>query len=149
MEDLLKSISDKLTELAELKHIDENFGQLMNYGIDIPVKWPCALLHILNAQFSDLAYDYRNDESKQMGNLSIEITIANLKLSKTSTGAPASQRQKGFEIYTTIKKVHELLHGWKPLPNSGALKRTSFQSIIRDDGVQEKRIIYTIGLNGC
>lgn len=150
MEDLLLIITDKLNEVSELNYKDENWGQLMDYGKDCPVKWPCALVHMAGGQFTNLANNYRSDSGNlQEGLISIEITVANLKLTNTSARAPINQRTKGFFIENVVQKVHEVLHGWRPLENSGAMIRTSSQSVMRDDGVQEKKITYTIGLHAC
>ncbi|MEG2078333.1 hypothetical protein [Chryseobacterium sp.] len=149
MQDLLLKITEKAATAEGIKYSDENWGQLMYFGNEVPVQWPCVLVDLSAGQFSNNGYDYRNDDLSQQGTLTVEITVANIKLSNTSARAPMSQKTKGFEIYGIIEKVHEVLQGWKPLENSGALVRTGMQSVKRDDGVQEKRIIYTIGLNGC
>lgn len=149
MEELLLKIIDRLETIPEINYSDENWGQLLNYGSDIPVRWPCALVHIMNGQFTNNGYSYMKDSLEQEGVLSIEITVGNLKLTNTSGKAPITQRTKGVSIYSHVKKVHEALQNWKPDENSGAMVRSSFQSVLRDDGVQEKRIVYTIGLHGC
>lgn len=151
MDNLLLNINEKLEqEVTDLKYIDENWGQLQYFGKDCPVKWPCALVDFASGQFSNISYNYATETgTQQEGILNIEITIAKLKLSPTSTGAKMSQKIKGYEIWKTVKKVHEILQGWKPLPNSGELSRTSIQQIKRDDGIKEIIVIYSIGLHGC
>ncbi|WP_312078384.1 hypothetical protein [Chryseobacterium sp.] len=149
MQDLLLKITERLATAEGIRHSDENWGQMMYYGTDIPVQWPCGLVDLSGGQFSNNGYDYRNNDLSQQGTISIEITVANIKLSNTSAKAPMSQKTKGFEIYKYVENVHNVLQGWKPLENSGAMVRTGIQSVKRDDGVQEKRIIYTIGLHGC
>jgi len=150
MDELLLEITSKLDEVTILKYKDENWGQLEDFGSNCPVKWPCALVELAGGQFSNLATDYRSNEgNRQEGILTIEITIGNVKLTNTSTKAPLAQKTKGFEVWKIVKSVHEILQGWKPLTNSGAMVRTGVQSVRRDDGVQEKRITYTIGLHGC
>lgn len=147
MDELLNSITERLGTVSEINHSDENWGQLQYFGSECPVKWPCGLVELASAQFTSNGYDYRNDDLSQQGTLSIEITVANIKLSNTSTKAPISQKNKGFVIWRIIEEVHKKLHGWKPLPNSGAMIRASIQNVKREDGIQEKRIIYTIGLS--
>lgn len=151
MENLLLNITEKLEqEVKELKYIDENWGQLQYYGKDCPVKWPCALVDFSSGQFSNISYHYASETgTQQEGVLSIEITIAKLKLSPTSTAAKLSQKTKGYEVWGIVEKVHKVLHGWKPLPNSGELSRTSIQQIKRDDGIKEIIVTYSIGLHGC
>ena len=150
MEDLILAVVNKLDVVQELNYKDENWAQLDGFGTAIPVQWPCALVQISGGQFSNFGINYREDSGNlQQGTISIEITIADMKITNTSFKAPTNQRIKGLSIYSLVEKVHKVLQGWKPLANSGAMVRTSFQSVLRDDGVQEKRIIYSIGLNGC
>ena len=151
MEKLLLNINEKLDqEVPDLKYIDENWGQLLYYGSDCPVKWPCALVDFASGQFSNVSYNYATETgTDQQGAIMIEITIAKLRLSPTSTAAKMSQKTKGYEIWDVVEKVHKTLHGWKPLPNSGELSRVSVQQIKRDDGIKEIIIVYSIGLHGC
>lgn len=149
MQDLLQNITDQAATTPGINYSDENWGQLLYYGNECPVKWPCVLVDFSSGQFSNNGYDYLNDDLTQQGTVSIEITVANLKLTNSSTRAPMSQKNKAFEVWEIVKNVHKTLQGFRPLENSGGLVRTSIQNVKRDDGVQEKRIIYTVGLNGC
>lgn len=151
MENLLLNIAQKLeSEVNELKYIDENWGQLMYYGSECPVKFPCALVDFASGQFSNVSYNYRTDTgTDQEGDLRIEITIAKLRLSPTNVAAKLSQKTKGYEVWAIVNKIHNLIHGWKPLPDSGELSRTSIQQIKRDDGIKEIIVTYSIGLHGC
>ncbi|QHN64862.1 hypothetical protein DBX24_02615 [Bergeyella cardium] len=148
--EILMSIKDKLNEVSALKYIDENWGQLDLYGNDIPVQWPCALVTLLGGQFSDIGKDYRAaPENRQEAILSFEITIAQLKLTNSSNRAPISQQQKAFEVWNIVQEVHQKLHGWRPSKTTGKLIRSELSSTRRDDGVQEIKISYTIGLHNC
>lgn len=149
MQDLLLNITAKAASVPGIKYSDENWGQLQFYGPEAPVKWPCVLVEFASGQFTNNGHDYMNDELSQQGTLSIEITVANLKLTNTSFKAPINQKTKGFDIWDIVNQVHSVIQGFKPLTNSGGLVRTTIQSVKRDDGVQEKRIIYTVGLHGC
>lgn len=150
MTDVLQAINDKLNEISELKYIDENWGQLDLYGPQIPVQWPCALVDFNTGQFTNIGRNYRvTPQNKQEGTLTVEITIANLKLTNSSNKAPIFQKEKAFAIWDLINKVHEILQGWSPQENAGALIRTTFSKVRRDDGVQEFRVIYSIGLHDC
>ncbi|AZB07453.1 hypothetical protein EG344_00660 [Chryseobacterium sp. G0162] len=150
MTDILQAINDKLNEVTELKYIDENWGQLDLYGPQIPVQWPCALVDFNTGQFTNIGRNYRvTPQNRQEGTLTVEITIANLKLTNSSNKAPTFQKEKAFAIWDLINKVHEILQGWNPAENAGALIRTTFSKVRRDDGVQEFRVIYSIGLHDC
>ncbi|MGD1319174.1 hypothetical protein [Chryseobacterium sp. 2R14A] len=150
MTDILQAINDKLNEVTELKYIDENWGQLDLYGPQIPVQWPCALVDFNNGQFTNIGRNYRKTpQNRQEGNIAVEITIGNLKLTNSSNKAPSFQKEKAFAIWDLINKVHEVLQGWSPEENAGVLIRTTFNKVRRDDGVQEFRVIYTMGLHDC
>ncbi len=150
MEDLLNAVTAKLAEAPSIQYSDENWGQLLYYGKECPVKWPCGLVDFTTGQFSNIGSDYRQSpEMRQQGTIFLEITIANLKLTNSSVKAPINQKQKAFEILAIVEEVHKVLQGFRPLDNSGAMVRTSIQTVKRDDGVQEKRVIYSVGLNDC
>lgn len=147
---ILDKISEKLSELPEIKYSDENWGQLDYYGTDAPVQWPCTLVDYNSGQFSNNGKDIRAvPQNRQEGLIGIEITIANLKLTNSSTRAPLLQKQKAFSIYELVEKVHQHLHGWSPVINGGGLTRTNFAKVRRNDGIQEIRVVYTIGLHNC
>ncbi|KMQ70230.1 hypothetical protein [Chryseobacterium koreense] len=150
METILTNIQQELTKVPALKYIDENWGQLTFYGSNIPVQWPCCLIGMQSAQFSDIGMDRSaKPVNRQEGNLTFEITIAKQKLTNTSLKAPNLQKIQAFEIWEIVEKVHETLQGFKPLPNCGKMVRTGFNSVRRDDGVQEIRVIYTAGIHDC
>lgn len=150
MNDILNNITEKLNEVTELKHKDENWGQMDFLGPEIPVQWPCALVDLNGGSFSNIGKDIRaTPNNRQEGTLTIEITIANLKLTNSSTRAPLSQKINAFSIWTVVKKVHEVLHGWKPVDGAGGMTRTTIAKVRRDDGIQEIRVNYTIGLHNC
>lgn len=151
METILAAIQKKLAEsVADLKTVDENWGQLDLYGNDCPVQWPCALIALNSGQFSHLGTDTEvKPINRQEGVLTFEISFAKLKLTNSSFNAPTNQKIKAWEIWRIVNKAHEELHGWNPLPKSGKLLRTGFGTTRRDDGVQEVKVMYTMGLHNC
>ena len=151
MNTLLQAIQNRLAEtVADLNYVDENWGQLDLYGNEIPVKWPCALISLNSAVFSNIGTDVKAKPiNRQEGTATVELAFAKLKLTNSSFKAPAAQKQKAWEIWDIIKKAHEVLHGWNPEPGTGKLIRTGISQVRRDDGVQEIRVIYTIGIHNC
>lgn len=150
MNEILQSIKSQLEKVSELKYIDEDWGQLNLYGIEMPVKWPCALVRLTSATFSNIGTNIRAIPiNRQEGTLSFEITIAKTKLSNSSNRAPINQQNKAFEVWELVEKVHQTLHGWSPMEHTGKLIRTSIGSIKRDDGIQEIKIAYTSGIHDC
>lgn len=151
MESILKSIQNKLgTEVTDLKYVDENWGQLDLYGPEIPVQWPCSLITLNSANYSNLGTDVSaKPMNRQEATVSVELTFAKLKLTNTSFRTPAFQKDKAWEIWEIVRKAHEVLHGWNPAVNCGKMIRMGMSSVRRDDGVQEIRVVYSVGLHNC
>ena len=147
MIEVIRSVQEKLGELEALKYIDEDLGQLDYYSPNFPVKWPCALLDIISAGFEDVGKDRgKIPQQRQMGDAVLQITLANQKLSNTSSMAPLTQKNNARSIWQLMEEVHILLHGWRPEEKSGALLRRGFTRVKRDDGVQEYIIMYAFGM---
>jgi hypothetical protein len=145
MKDLLQAVQEKLVAITELKYIDEDWGQMDSYSPNPPAKFPCALIDITSLGFSNIGQDKTDDPiNRQLGDGTVTIIIANLKLSNTSQRAPQTQKDNAWNIWSIIEDIHKKLHGWKPIENSGALMRTSLKRIRRDDGIQEYQVTYSI-----
>ena len=85
MKALLEKIQQQVSEIAELKYIDENWGQLDYYSPNMPVQFPCALIDVQQVQFTNLGRDMsKKPVQRQIGQVSIKITIANMRLSNSS-----------------------------------------------------------------
>lgn len=133
----------------QIDYANENEGQLEIFP-NPPVKWPCALIDLASGQFTSNSNDRTaQPQLRQQGVLQIEITIANKKITNSSGFAPATQKDKAYSIWKYAEVVHKKLQGFRPMPNSGALVRSGFTKVKRDDGIQEIRVIYTIGLSNC
>lgn len=151
MKAILQSIQNHIaTSVNAVRYVDENWGQLDLYGPEIPVKWPCVLIDIGSGQFSNIG---RNNNvipaNRQQGTFSVELTISTLKLTNSSFNAPPTQKWHAFEIWEIVEEIHKKIQGWPPTDKSGGLIRSSLNRVRRDDGVQEIRVIYTVGINDC
>lgn len=147
MDAIIKNIQDKLAEISFL-HVDEDWGQLDYYSPNPPVKFPCALLDVASANYSNIGKDNtKKPINRQHGTCSLTVKVANLKLTNSSSKAPLMQKDAAFSVNGLIQDIHELVHGFCPQENSTALIRTSRQRVIRDDGIQEYNITYTFELH--
>ena len=143
MKALLEKIQQKVSEIAELKHIDENWGQLDYYSPNMPVQYPCALIDVQQVQFTDLGKDItKKPLQRQIGTVQIKITVANMRLTNSSMQAPRIQKEEVWAIWGIIEKIHQQLHGVSLLPNVTPLIRTSQNRTLRDDGLQEYEVYY-------
>jgi hypothetical protein len=139
MKQILNSILDRLTtEIPALKYVDENWGQLDYFAPQHPVKYPCALADIDNAQWSNIG------NLCQTGLAQVRITVANLRLGNTSKAAPSTQREKAFEIVDLMGNVHRALHGWTPTEHAGRLTRTATRLVQREDGIKQYEILFSL-----
>ena len=146
--DFLKTIQDKLEEVTELKYIDEDWGQLDYYSPNFPVQWPCCLIDVTGAMFSNIGNDRAaKPQNRQQGTVNVSFTFANLKLTNTSLKAPATQKNNAWKLYEIMQKAHEVLQGLRPDDHCGSLIRSGFRRVKRDDGVQQYQVIYTVGLS--
>lgn len=144
MKTLLEKIQQKISEIAELKHIDENWGQLDYYSPNMPVQYPCALIDVQQVQFTNLGKDItKKPLQRQIGTVQIKITVANMRLTNSSMQAPRRQKEEVWAIWGIIEKIHQQLHGISLLPNVSPLIRTSQNRTLRDDGLQEYEVYYS------
>lgn len=144
MKTLLEKIQQKVSEIAELKHIDENWGQLGYYSPNMPVQYPCALIDVQQVQFTNLGKDItKKPLQRQIGTVQIKITVANMRLTNSSMQAPRRQKEEVWAIWSIIEKIHQQLHGVSLLPNVSPLIRTSQNRTLRDDGLQEYEVYYS------
>lgn len=147
MEDVIQGTQDKLAQVAGLKYVDEDWGQLDYYSPNFPVKWPCALVDVVQADYQNVGRDRSaTPQNRQMANGMLSITLANMRLSNTGAKAPQSQKDNAWSIHGLIRQIHEILHGFCPTEKSGPLMRTGLRRVRRDDGVQEYRILYGFGM---
>lgn len=143
MKQILQNIQTRLSEIEELKYIDEDWGQIDYYSPNMPVKWPCCLIDIQSGQFTNISKDFsKNPKDRQRGSFAVKITLANLKLSNTSFRAPQEQKDRAWAIFELMEKIHQKLHGFSPNENCSNMLRLSFGRAQRDDGVQEYAVIY-------
>lgn len=143
MNTVIENTQNRLQEIAGLKYVDEDWGQLDYYSPNPPVKWPCVLIDIANASFSDVGKDRsKTPQNRQMGDEVLSLTVADMRLTNSSGRAPLLQKNNARSIWAIMEDIHVKLHGWSATPMSGKFMRRSRQRIRRDDGIQEYRLMY-------
>lgn len=148
MKQLLLNLQNQLATATALKYIDEDWGQLDDYGAHTPVKWPCCLVDFADADYSDIGTDRSaTPQNRQQATGSIAFTFANLKITNSSKNAPVNQKDQAYLLLGIIEDAHKKIHAFRPAANSGGLIRKSFRRVKRDDGIQQYRVVYSIGLN--
>ncbi len=135
---LIQDIQNRLAaEIPALKYIDEDWGQLDDYSPNFPVKWPCALIDISQVSYSNAG------RQSQLGVAAITITVADVKLTNSSSKAPAGQIAAQATYLQLVKAIHTALHGWSGHAHYSPLIRESLKRARRDDGVREHNLVYT------
>lgn len=143
METILKNIQTKISEVEAVKYTDEDWGQLDFYGKDIPVQFPCVIFDLKTGEFENIGKDRTQiPAERQIGRFTLEINLANIKLSNTSGKSPLSQKNNAWNIHNIIADLHAQLQGFSAAENCGKLNRKSYLRVRRDDGVQQFRILY-------
>lgn len=146
--DVIDITKNRLSEIAALKYVAEDEGQLDMYSSNFPVRWPCALIDISDMNFSNKGRARGQvQEHPQMAAIVFTIRVANLRTGNTNKKAPTAQKAQANSIWNVLSAVHLKLHGWEPTEFCAKLIRTSQKRTRRDDGVQEYVITYTGTLN--
>ena len=148
MKTLLINIQEKIENANVFKYVDEDWGQLSDYGTAPPVKWPCILFDVTGVTYSDIGIDKtKSPKNRQQATGMITFSVANLKLANSSAKTSIAQKQNAWEVHDLNEAAHKLLQGFRPDVNCGALIRSGMRKIRRDDGVQLYQITYTFGQN--
>ena len=146
MKQIIQNIQDRLMQaVGELKYVDQDWGQ-MDFWREVPVKFPCALIDIQSAQYTN------NSQMVQQGVATVVIRLFDLKLSNSSSKAPDNQKENAKKIWQLIEDVNKALHGQNFLQEDYGLPiRTQMRRTKREDGCYQTELYYTIQItdNTC
>lgn len=143
MTEIIHGIQTKLKTIPSIKYVDEDWGQLDYYSPNFPVQWPCVLIDVADATFSNLGINIQEKpKNRQNSEISIRLTVANLRLTNSSGMATQFQKDTIRSIHTIIEEIHKILHGKQANEKTGKLLRKSLNRVKRDDGVQEYSLVY-------
>lgn len=149
MTEIVTSIQNRIAEkMPQFNYVDEDWGQLDYYSANMPVQWPACLIDVTDGEYSETGMDWNQVPNRQIAEVTITMTFANLKLTNTSFKAPLQQKQQAHHLWDIIKLTHEELRGWSPIQQAGQMVRKRHRRVIRDDGVQEYKVIYTTTVQG-
>lgn len=134
---LYLSIMDRLVaEVAALRYIDQDLGQLDNYDIRPAVSFPCALIDISDFESDDMA-----GKNMQHAEGLVIITLGFDPFSASNSLAPGDVRLKALEYYDIEQAVHVALHGWRNEGFSKLLRRKAIKEG-REDKFRVRKIAY-------
>jgi len=139
MKKIIQNIQDRLMrEVPALKYVDQDWGQ-MDFYSQPPVKFPCALIDIQSAQYTN------NGNFVQQGVATVVICLFDLKLSNSSQAAPENQKENAKKIWQLIEDVNKALHGQNFLQEGYGLPiRVQMRRAKRRDGCYQTELHYTV-----
>ncbi len=138
MKELIAAVMQRIQDTEpNQKYLDQDWGQLDYYASEPPVKFPCILVDLTRASWSN------QGKKIQDGPVQISVSISNARLNNSNQKAPAPQRAHASAVWVIIQNVHKALHGWAPLSYCSSLIRESTTRVKRDDGIQEYIMIYS------
>lgn len=137
---LFQALIERITtQVPTIRFVDQDWGQLENYGTGKPpVSWPCALVDM-----AEFAYTEIGGVNRQSATGFVQIRLAQVQWSPSNSLAPTAIRQKAIEYYETEQALHEALQGWAPTGFSRMLRRTG-QLEQRDDDIRVLVLRYYI-----
>lgn len=143
MKNTMKLIQEKISSISEVAYCDEDWGQLDFYGSQAPVKWPCVLIDLQNGTFSNIGSGLQN------GDMQLTLSIADVKLTPTSSKVPNTMKAKQWNILELEQTIHKIIHGWTPdVSICGKLTRIASTKVKRDDGVTQRIVTYSFTIYG-
>lgn len=140
MKQIIQNIQQKLAkEVPALKYVDQDWGQMDFFTSPPPVKFPCALIDIQSAQYTNMG------DLLQQGTAMVVIRIFDIKLSNSSHKAPDNQKENAKKIWQLIEDVNKAIHGQRFLQTGYGLPiREQIRRTKRSDGCYQTELYYSI-----
>jgi len=117
-------------EVPEIKYIEQDLGQLENYDLRPAVSWPCLLIDMDGAKFSDAGND-----NHQLADCLLSFRLGLVKYTNDNSLTPTNIRAKALSYFELENKLFKALHAWAP-QGFGALLRRETATERRDDDIR-------------
>lgn len=131
LKEIMLHVQERLGTIGELSYIDKNWGQLS--GDVGAVKYPCALIDIENVTYS------QQGKGLQMADVQITVTIANLRLTPSSSKAP--NKAESYATIELIEQIHSVLQLYSD-GDYAPLFRTNLRKMGADNTREAYQITY-------
>jgi hypothetical protein len=139
MKEIITTLTNHLAaNCPALKYVAPDWGQLDYYSDHPPVKWPCALVDIAQANYT------QQGEGEQHAVYTLLVRIAALPLGNTSAAVPTAMQEAATQWWNLPGEVHLALQGHVLADNCTPLVRTTGRRLRRDDGVMLWEVTYTM-----
>ena len=134
--EVFNAICARLGEIAELKYVDFDEGQLNIAGERPPVAFPCCLIDIAYSDCKDL------DEEEQLITAAVTIKLGFVPMGETRVGVPEAIKTRALTVFNTIGKVHDSLQGFTGNDLFSPMSRKRATPSTRADKVKVYTIVY-------
>lgn len=131
-------IEKLISDVPELRFIDQDLGQLENYEMRPAVSWPCCMIDIEDFKYSD-----QQNHAIQIAEGIISLRIGLVKYTDSNNLTPAATRENALQYYELEHKVFKALHGWNP-PGFGKMLRRASGTERRDDDIRVRVLKFAI-----
>ena len=125
---LLNAISAKLqSDVPALKYADRDWGQMALHSP--AVKYPACLVDIARAEYRNLG------NRCQDGEVTVTVAVYGIRLSASSSGAPAEAKARAADLWPVVSDVNKALH-CQPLPFPQGVE--GFGQMVRQSMVKDE-----------
>ncbi len=136
---LYESIAERLKlKATSIRYIDQDLGQLENYGLRPAVSFPCVLIDVDEFEFSDMGNDPR-----QLGDGFVIIRLGEAAWSSSAKFSPAGVREKALQYYEYEQEIYKALHNWSPEGFSRMLRR-KLRTEKREDDIRVRIMAFQL-----
>jgi len=139
MKQLIQNIQERLVqEVTAMNYVDQDWGQ-MDFFTDPPVQFPCALIDVQLAQYTN------NADHIQQGTANVIIRLFNRKMDAGNPEELNEAIEDARNIWQLMEEVNKALHGQNFLPEGyGLPMRQQMQKSKREDGYNQTELHYAV-----
>lgn len=136
---LFLAIQEKIkNDVAEIRWIDQDFGQLEDYEVRPPVSFPCVLI-----DFNETSYEEMN-QRRQQANITFTLRLGFPAFSYAANTAPQSVKELALQYYELEQRLFESIQGFDA---GGIIQGCTRQSTItegrKDDNLRVRVMTFT------
>lgn len=124
--------------LSEIKHIDQNMGQLEGNSSRPDVAFPCTLLDFTSWTFTNMT------QNSQVAEGQVEVTLGFAQFTPSSNIVEGVYRDQALEFYEIEHRLNAALHGWSPGDDFGTLTRIGTNTANKMKGIRIRTLIYKL-----
>lgn len=135
MKEVFNAVLTALTKIPGM-YVAEDWGQLNL--LQPPVNFPCALIDLGEAAFSQLS------RRAQQADAELQVTLADIVYNGIDQGSPEMEKSRELQIFDWIDAIHRQLQGLTGQTFS-PLHRTRLEKTVREDSIREYVIRYRFG----